>query len=377
MIAVAARSERRTNLSALVSLYLARQFLLAFAGIAAVFLSVILVIDLIELLRRAAGKPDVPFEAVFSMALYKLPQTAQKTLVFAVLFGAMYAFWRANRSSELVALRASGVSVWQFLLPSLAAAVLLAALKAAAFNPLGAIMVARFEQLENRYLKGMTSLMAATSSGVWLRQADGEGQSVIHAEQAKVGARELELRPVIVLFYKGEDNFQGRIDAERAVLQEGRWVLTKARTSFPDRAGQMHETYELKTNLTLPRIQNSFSSPATVSFWELPAFIQSLEATGFSALGHRLHWHSLLADTLLYASMILIAAIFSLRHVRRRGVLIAVAGGIAAGFIVFFMADLVLALAFNSRLPPMMAAWSTPLAAALFGAAVLMHIEDG
>ena len=369
--------ERRVGLSALVSIYLAKQFLLAFLAIASVFLAVILVIDLIELLRRAAGKPDVPFDAVFSMALYKLPLTAQKTLVFAVLFGAMFAFWRVNRSSELVALRASGVSVWQFLLPSLAVAVLLAAVKAAAFNPLGAILIARYEQLENRYLKGVSSLMAATSSGVWLRQADGEDQSVIHAEQAKVGARELELRPVIVLLYKGQDSFAGRIDAERAVLEDGRWVLSKARTSYPDRAGQLHETYELKTSLTLPRIQNSFSSPATVSFWDLPAFIQSLEATGFSALGHRLHWHSLLADPLLYAAMVVIAAIFSLRHIRRRGILIAVAGGIAVGFVLFFMADLVLALAHNSRLPPLLAAWSTPLAATLFGAAVLMHIEDG
>jgi lipopolysaccharide export system permease protein len=114
-----------------------------------------------------------------------------------------------------------------------------------------------------------------------------------------------------------------------------------------------------------------------VSFWELPRFIRSLETTGFSALSHRLHWHSLMAEPLLYCAMVLIAAIFSLRHTRLRGVLYAVAGGIATGFVLFFLSDLVLALAHSTRLPPMLAAWAPALAGAMIGLAVLIHVEDG
>ncbi|MFH7813317.1 LptF/LptG family permease, partial [Acetobacter lovaniensis] len=80
---------------------------------------------------------------------YKLPLTAQKTLPFAVLFGAMYSFWRLNRNSELVALRASGVSVWQFLLPPLGAAILLGAIKVAAINPLGMTFRERVTKLND------------------------------------------------------------------------------------------------------------------------------------------------------------------------------------------------------------------------------------
>ncbi|MGH7004643.1 MAG: LptF/LptG family permease, partial [Alphaproteobacteria bacterium] len=167
MIERSASGELKVRLSPIAALYLGRQFLVAFFGILAVFLAVIFLIDLIELLRRASGKEDATFSIVLGMAFYKLPLTAQKTLPFAVLFGAMYSFWRLNRSSELVALRASGVSVWQFLLPPLSAALMLGAVKIAAINPLGAIMSGHFEQLENRYLRGRTNFMAATSSGVW------------------------------------------------------------------------------------------------------------------------------------------------------------------------------------------------------------------
>lgn len=372
-----ASGEIKARLSATVTRYMAKQFLLAFLGVFFVFIGVIFLIDTIELLRRSGGKEEATFGVVLSMAIFKLPLTAQKTLSFAVLFGAMFAFWRLNRSSELIALRAAGVSVWQFMLPVIATALLLGAFKIAAVNPVAAVMIGRYEQLENRYLRRLGSLMAATSSGVWLRQPEEEGPSVIHAATARVGPNELELSQVIVLRYRGQDEFAGRIDAERATLERGHWRLVKAQVTVPDQPSRSAAIYELKTDLTIARIQNSFSSPATVSFWELPRFIDALEATGFSALGHRLHLHSLIAEPMLYVAMILIAAVFSLRHNRRRGVLFAVAGGIATGFVLFFLSDLVLALAHSTRLPPIFAAWAPPLASALIGLAALMHAEDG
>ncbi|MCW5772203.1 MAG: LPS export ABC transporter permease LptG [Rhodospirillaceae bacterium] len=377
MIERSASGELKVRLSTIATAYLVRQFLIAFIGILAVFLAVIFLIDLIELLRRASGKQDATFSVVLGMAIYKLPMTAQKTLPFAVLFGAMYSFWRLNRSSELVALRASGVSVWQFLLPPLGAALLIGVVKITAINPLGAIMTGHYEQLENRFLRMRSNLMAATASGVWLRQIDSSGQSVIHATSSKVEGKELELQEVMVLLYKGEDEFAGRIDAQSAKLEPGQWRLVNARMAAPDKPVRALPSYTFRTDLTIARIQDSFSSASTVSFWELPRFIRSLEATGFSALSHRLYWHSLLAEPLLYCAMVLIAAIFSLRHTRLRGVLFAVAGGIATGFLLFFLSDLVLALAHSTRLPPMLAAWAPVLASTMIGLAVLIHVEDG
>jgi lipopolysaccharide export system permease protein len=369
--------ELRVRLSYTATYYLARHFLIAFLAILGVFIAVIFLIDLIELLRRASGKQDATFATVLGMALYKLAQTAQKTLPFAVLFGGMFAFWRLNRSSELVALRASGVSVWQFLLPMLLSAFLLGIVKVSVINPLGAVMIGRYEQLENRFLRQRSSLLAATPAGVWLRQSNGDRQSVIHATRSRVRNDRLELRHVMVLLLRGEDDYAGRIDAENAVLHPGYWQLSNVRVAERDKPPEQRATYDLPTELTLARIQESFSSPSTVSFWELPSFIRSLEATGFSALSHRLHWHSLIAEPVLYCAMILIAAIFSLRHTRRRGVLFAVAGGIACGFVLFFLSDLVLALAYTTQLPPLLAAWAPALAGTLTGLAVLMHVEDG
>jgi len=135
--------------------------------------------------------------------------------------------------------------------------------------------------------------------------------------------------------------------------------------------------FRLPTDLTETKIVESFASPETVSFWELPGFIEVLEKTGFSAQRHRLHLNSLLAEPLLLCAMILIAAVFSLRHTRRSGVFMAVAGGVLVGFVLFLASKFVLAVASSGAVPVALAAWTPALATTLVGLATLLHLEDG
>lgn len=373
----APRPVRPTRLSPGVSIYLVRQFVGAFLLVFILFVAVILIVDLIELLRRASGKESATFGVVLNMALYKLPQTVQKTMPFAILFGGMLGFWRLNRTSELIALRASGVSVWHFVLPVVFAAALLGIVKISVINPLGTILIGHYEQLENRHLKGRSPLMAATHSGVWLRQPVDDGQAVIHAKSSSVERDTLILHDVMVLRYGPNDRFDGRIDSATAVLRDGQWQMENTLLFVPGEPPVRKAVHAIPTTLTLASIQESFSSPRSVSFWDLPRFIDSLEALGFSAQRHRLHWHSLLAEPMLYCAMILIAAVSSLRHNRRTGVLLAVAGGIGAGIVLFFVSDLVIALAHSTGVPPVLAAWAPALATAFLGITALLHLEDG
>ncbi len=367
----------KLRLSSTLSFYIGRHFLLWLGVVFGGFVVVILLVSLLELMTRASGKPAATFTVVLNMALLKMPFLAQEAVPFAMLFGGMLAFWKLNRSHELVAVRASGVSVWQFTLPALAIAVLIGIIKIGAINPAASLMLSRYEQLEHKYLSGRSSLLAVSRSGVWLRQADEKGQSVIHAQQA-VSAN-MELKEVLVLIYEGADHFVQRIDAAAARLEDGYWVLTDARVTTPgdDPLPRVHATYRLQTDLTPTKILQSFASPETISFWDLPRFIETLESAGFSALPHRLHWNSLLAEPLLLCAMILIAGAFSLRHNRRSGVFIAVIGGVATGFIVYFASHVVLAVASKGAIPATLAAWAPAGITTLLGLSTLLHLEDG
>jgi lipopolysaccharide export system permease protein len=365
------------RLSTTMSLYIGRQFTASFFAIFAILLSLILLVDMIELLRRAASKPNVDFSMVLEMAILKLPHMGQQLFPFAVLFGGMAAFWRLTRNNELVISRAAGVSAWQFMLPVLVLAFAFGAAKVMLFNPLASATLARFERIEAAAFKGQVSFLAISSSGLWLRQSDGIDQSVVHARNVLQQGSEVELTAVNVFIYKGAHKFTKRIDAANAILEDGFWHMRDVWVHEPDIPSAHEDEFWLETDLTLGSIQDNFAPPETMSFWDLPAFIDDLEGSGFSAVRHRLHWHTLLAAPLLMCAMVLIAATFTLRQSRRGGTIYVISGGVLTGFILYFFSDVVFALGLSDSIPVTLAAWTPSGVTTLLGLAMLLHLEDG
>ena len=363
------------RLSPTLSGYIARQFLICLLAVMFTLIAVTFLFDVVEMLRRAAGRPNAGIEVVVRLSLLKLPKLGQDLVPFAVLFSSMIAFWRLTRSHELTIVRAAGVSVWQFLLPVIVVAVIVGGFVLTVVNPVGAVLYAKYEQIEGELFRGRSSLLAVSPTGIWLRQADGGNNSVIHA--ARIGATDFEFYDVIIFNFEGQDKFVGRIDADSARLEDGYWLLSKAWVSTPERPSQYTAEYRLPTEMTRERIQDSFGAPETISFWDLPGFIRTLENAGFSAVRHRMYWHRSIAGPLLLFAMVLIAATFSLRPPRRGGGFKLVVGGIGAGFLLFFLSNLVGALGQNASIPVMLAAWTPALVSTLLGVSMLLHLEDG
>lgn len=365
----------RLRLSPTLSLYFARHFLIAFAIVLGALSVLGFVLDAVELLRRASGRTDATFDVVMSMALLRQPVIDQQLLPFIALFGSMLALSRLNRANELTVTRAAGISVWQFLAPALILAFLIGSFTVTVINPIGSAMLSRFEQLEARFLRGRTSLLAVSGSGLWLRESDGQDQIVVHA--LRVSQNGLELAEAILFFYEGADRFVRRIDASRAYLRDGFWELEDALISSPNQASVFTPRIDVPTTLTIGRIQDSFAAPETLSFWALPGFIDDLEKAGFSATRHRLHFQSLLAMPILLCAMVLIAATFSMRLTRRGGTGAMMASGVAAGFVLYAFTDLVKALGLSGNLPVTLAAWAPASIGIMLGLSGLFHLEDG
>jgi len=365
------------RMSTTLSIYVGRHFIVAVLSLLTLFLMLVFMFDAIELLRRAASKPDVTLEIVMQMTLLKLPHMSQKVLPFSVLFGGMLCFWRLTRTRELVVTRGAGVSAWQFLLPPMFLAIALGFFQISVINPLASTTLARFEQLEAIHLRGNQSLLALSGSGLWLRQANPDGQSVLYAKGYVQSGQDVELHDFTVFTYVGKDTFRNRINGRTAKLEDGFWYFRDAWVYEAEKAPIHEKEYWLATDLTLDKIQDSFAPPETMSFWDLPGFIKTLEKAGFSAIRHRLHWHSLLAAPLLMCAMVLIGATFTLRHSRRGATTHVVAGGVFTGFALYFFSDVVLALGISESVPITLAAWSPSGVAMLLGLTTLLHLEDG
>jgi lipopolysaccharide export system permease protein len=356
--------------------YILRQFFAWCAGVFLAMLTIVFLLDYIELIRRAGTKPEATLLTLLEMAFLKQPHMAQQIMPFAILFGTMMAFWRMTRSNELVVARAAGVSVWQFLAPPLAGAIFIGIVAVGVFNPVASVMQARYENLEARILRGAADQLTLSRAGLWLRQSDGQGHSsVIHAE--RLLPRRTELQDVLVLSFVNDTQLTGRIDAKSADLEAGQWTVHDGIRWTPEGTPTPFDEAKVPTNLTPRKIQESFASPETMSFWELPGFISLLENSGFAAQRHRLYFNALLARPFLFTAMVLVAATFSLRMQRRGGTTLMIVGGVFSGFLLYFLSDVVFALGLSSTIPVSLAAWTPTGVSWLLGASMLLHLEDG
>ncbi len=376
-----------------LSLYLTKRYALNFLILLGALLAIVYLFDTVELIRRASKRDDIPLLLVLQMGLFKLPEVGQTLLPFAVLFSAMFTFWQLTRKYELIVVRSSGFSVWQFLMPITIVAILFGCLQMTVINPVGAVLIGKFEELERIHMKRQENQIAVFKEGLWLRQTiliEQEtptqeeikeppelisGYIILHAQ--KVKQPEWILKNVTILYLTDNNDFLQRIDAKTASFSKD--FLTLGELTIHKNIGlPLHEeTYKLPTTLSRRDIEESFSSTKSMSFWKLPAYIRTLEQTGFDATSLKVHYHNLLSQPQMFCAMVLLAATVSMRPPRARGTFLMISTGVFIGFITFFLSSVLQALGASQQIPVMMAAWSPALIAFLLGLAVMMNLEDG
>lgn len=362
-------------ISSTLGRYLAGSYLKNLVYMLLILLGVIYLFDTVELLRRASKHDEVPLRIVLQMGLYKLPEMGEIIAPFAILFSAIFTFWQLSRRSELVILRGSGFSVWQFMGPILIVGLLTGILQIGIINPAGSLFVARFKDMESDYLSHRSSHIAIFEEGLWMRQSHDQGHVIIHAANVKMP--EWSLKDVMTLYFDSQDNLIKRLDAPRAKLENDRWTFYNATINTRGEEETHQQKLSLQTNVTIDEIEKSFASPGTMSFWKLPRFIKTMETTGFDATRLKIHYQNLIAQPFLYLAMILLAASVSIRPQRMNGTLTMIVSGILIGFIVFFLSSFLQALGASHQIPIILAAWSPPLITLMLGVTAILHLEDG
>lgn len=360
-----------------IARYISWRFLTAILAVTALCVLLMFFADMIELLRRS-GKDDagdVGALSLITIALLRLPARSEIILPFTVLIGSIGAFLMLSRKSELIIARAAGMSVWQFMLPGIIVAALIGIAIVTVINPLSALAKTSSERIYAEVFGKESSLLDTKSGDAWLRQDGSDGQSVMHARH--VSNRGLSLSGVSVWHYGKDGNFSERIEAARADLQKGYWVLSQATISAVGREPALYDKYLLSTHLTPTHVNDSLGSVSSVSFWELPQFIDLADKAGLPAIRHKLRYQMLLSLPCLLAVMVLLAATCSLTSFRFGKAQTMAVIGLGSGFLFFMFREASRNIGLSGLAAPEVAAWAPAAIGTLLTVTVLLHREDG
>lgn len=338
--------------------------------------SVIMLVDFVEGTRNIGSEEDIGSGTVFLLTLLKAPKLIEQTIPFVVLFGVMGTLYSLNRRSELIVLRASGLSAWRFLAPAICVTATIGLIWSAAFNPLASFAM----NAHDKFVERVTgSAVSVSENSIWLREGNDIVQTVIYAEQADILERKL-FNTTFYIFeitLDGTAIFKRRLDAKEAKHVRGYWQLSDVIENAEGEITQLQNAVSLPTNISAEDIRDTADIKTIPPFWEIPKTIRKTERAGFSTVSLHMQLNKLLALPIMLIAMTVIAAGVSMHLTREGGTLrLLILGGVL-GFGVYFADNVVSAFGEASALPIILAAWATPLFVLFSGLSYLARIEDG
>jgi len=344
-------------------------------GIGLAFLivtAIITLVDFVEGSRNIGADTDISLLSLLSLTLLKVPKLIEQTIPFVVLFGVMGALYGMNRRSELIVMRASGLSAWRFLRPAIMVSAVLGVLWSTLGNPMASNLIAKYDA------RSAAITGNASADEIWLREGSETAQRVIHANFLN------EKRITNATFYElelerdGATRFLRRYDAVKAELRTpGYWTLTGVVENAPGEETKRTEVVTLPTSIDPEEIREQTGQQVDPPFWKIRSEIKANEKAGFSARALYLQFNKLLALPFLLVAMTFIAAGVSMSLTRQGGTLRLLVTGAAVGFAVFFADSIMSAFGEVAILPITLAAWTVPALVLLLSVSYLAKIEDG
>jgi lipopolysaccharide export system permease protein len=349
-----------------VRLFLTRSF--------AVLVGLVLVLMMLDLLGESGKILAVPGNGDAELWRYvglRIPLLISRFLPFSVLLGTLIAFVGLNQNSEVVAMKAAGISAHQMLAPLVIASLGVSVL-AFVFNETVVVHSARVVNAwsDNDYKpvppeSGILSNVWVTHGGDLVRARVAAGQGNAFRVQG------------VTIYQRNHGAIQRIIDADRAVPDGAQWRLDDVRV-YDSTMNLVRKVPTMTglAGLTPDQLRLAKVNPDETSFFQLFGKISEMEAAGKATAEARAGlWHKI-SGPLSVVLMPLLAAVAAFGLARSGQVLLRASVGMALGFAYFVADNFSLAMGNVGAYPPILAAWAPFFLFLLVGETVLIRSEE-
>lgn len=357
-----------------LTLYLAKMFVVRILAVLIMLVLVLLALDLLSATGKILAAPGNGQAEILQYASLRLPQLVSRFLPYSVLLATLITLVTLNQNSEVVAMKAAGLSAHQVLSPLLLTAALVS-LGSFAFNE-------RVVTRANATLKAWESAeygpippaqTGGVRSGVYLI----DGDNILTAATLTGTGDSIVLTGVTWYARAPGGIIREQIRSPRATYASPGWRLENP-VKF-DVAGAITErpaAVVVGRTLTPDRIMLQSIDPDAQSFWELSHSIDTYAAAGRNTDEMRAKWWHRLSGPLSALLMPLLGSIAAFGLARSGQLFVRAIIGMALGFAYFVVDNAALAMGSFGGYPPLLAAWAPFVLFLLLGETVLIRTEE-
>ncbi len=252
--------------------YLLKQALHNFFLGVALFLTILTAGDLLFRLTRLWLQSKVPFITIAQVFLYSLPSFLVYVFPMSVLLSVLLTMNRMAADSEVIALKASGISVKRLVIPFLLIGI---------WSCIFTIYIQ--ERILPTSSQKLQSLIGGTSVTSWLFQEntffrDRVDESLERIFYVKKIDREQPLLSGVIVQEYDHNGLKRILNADQAFLDNGKWVFIKGVMYEVGSRGEVErvvrfEKEEMYTQQSMEDVLKSQKNPQEMSYKELQEYI--------------------------------------------------------------------------------------------------------
>ena len=248
-----------------LTLYLAKMFV---ARIAAMLFVLVLVLMMLDLLSTSGEILAVEGNGQGELLTYislRIPQLVARFLPYSVLLATLITLVGLNQNSEVVAMKAAGLSAHQVLAPLLLTAALVAVISFT-FNERVVTRATETLKAWEATEFGALPPESATRANIYLT----DGQNVLSAASISGSGDDLVMAGVTWYRRSPEGMIVEQVRAPRATYAEPGWTLEQAtRFEVANAGSEKIERLVVGDQITPSQIDFAAVDPDTLPFWEL------------------------------------------------------------------------------------------------------------
>ena len=355
-----------------LTLYLARIFVTRILAMHAVLVLVLLALDLLGSSGEILAVEGNGQAELLRYAAYRVPQLVARFLPYSVLLATVIALLTLNQNSEVVAMKAAGLSAHQILAPLLLTALVISGLSFA-FNE--AVVTRATASLKAWQATGFGEEPVGEEARGSIYLVDGN--DILTARSVSGSDDALRLNEVTWIERAANGRQVRQYRGDRAVHAADGWRLVDA-TLFDVEAARAEPagTVAIAGGITPRDIRLGNVDPDTVPFWRLEERIDAYAEAGRRTAELRAkYWHKL-SGPLSAFLMPLLGAVAAFGLARSGQLFVRAIIAMALGFAYFVVDNAALAMGSFGGYPPFLAAWAPFLLFALIGETVLVRTEE-
>jgi lipopolysaccharide export system permease protein len=354
-----------------IALYMARLFLVRSFAVLAALVVILQMLDLLGESGHILSYPGNGDPELWRYVSLRLPQLVARFLPFAVLLGTLITLATLNQNSEIVSMKAAGISAHQIIAPLVLASLGVAALSFA-FNER---VVTRATDTLNAWEAvnyGPVPKDSGMRPNIWVRWTD----DLIFASEV-TGTGEATRLSGVRVYDRADKTLQRIVTAQAGRRQGNAWLLTGVQV-FNVNTGSLTNQPSMIYGEGLAPLQFSLAkvSADEQDFSTLRNSIRALKLTGHDTSELESgFWHKI-SGPLSAILMPLLAAIAAFGLARSGQLFVRAVIGMGLGFAYFVADNFALAMGSLGAYPPLVAAWAPFLLFLLLGEAVLIRTEE-